>query len=298
MLDPKGLAPAAFDWRMRVSIGIANLGGRDNYKPAGANPRSADVAPLPGRAPCKLGLNGPANNPVPERNANAMNGHFGPELFEFLLQLRQNNDRAWFQANKHRYEDHLKRPLLRFIEDFGPELEAISPHFVADPRANGGSMFRIYRDVRFSKDKSPYKTQAAAQFRHEFGRSAHAPGFYLHLAPGEVFAGIGLWGPDTATLNKIRLAIVTNPDRWQRVVGAPVFADSFNRQGRSLKRPPRGFDKEHPLVGDLKLKDHIASREFGEEATFGPDFLEVFADACRKASGYMQFLTRALELPY
>ena len=227
-----------------------------------------------------------------------MNAYFDPELFLFLRQLRQNNDRGWFQANKHRYEEHLKRPLQRFIEDFGPELEAISPHFVADPRANGGSMFRIYRDVRFSKDKSPYKTQAAAQFRHEFGKSAHAPGFYLHLAPGEVFAGIGLWGPDTATLNKIRQAIVDDPARWEQVVSEPAFATGFDRGGRSLKRPPKGFDKDHPLIADLKLKDHIASCKFSEDAAIRPDFLDVFAGACRRASHYIRFLTRAVELPY
>lgn len=227
-----------------------------------------------------------------------MSAHFGPELFDFLRQLRHNNNRDWFQANRHRYEEHVKRPLQRFIEDFGPALEAISPHFVADPRGNGGSMFRIYRDVRFSRDKSPYKTQAAAQFRHEFGRSAHAPGFYLHLAPGEVFAGIGLWGPDTATLNKIRDAIVADPDAWRRTVSAPEFARTFERGGRSLKRPPRGYDGEHPLIGDLKLKDHIASLGFPQDRTYRADFLEEFAAACSRASGYMRFLTRAVDLPY
>ena len=112
-----------------------------------------------------------------------MQQHFGPELFEFLLDLRANNMREWFQENKGRYERHVKEPLLQFIEDFEPYLHSISEHFVADARANGGSMFRIYRDVRFSKDKTPYKTQAAVHFRHEAGKSAHAPGFYLHLAP-------------------------------------------------------------------------------------------------------------------
>ena len=212
--------------------------------------------------------------------------------------MRRNNNRAWFQANKPRYEEHVKRPLQRFIEDFGPELEAISPHFVADPRGNGGSMFRIYRDVRFSRDKSPYKTQAAAQFRHEFGRSAHAPGFYLHLAPDEVFAGIGLWGPDTATLTKIREAIIADPGRWRRIVSEPEFAGAFSRHGRSLKRPPKGFPSEHALMEDLKRKDNIASQPFTHEQTYRPDFIEVFADACRRAAPYMRFLTRATELPY
>ena len=117
-----------------------------------------------------------------------MQPHLTSDLFEFLLDLRANNDREWFAENKRRYEQHVKEPLLAFIEDLEPHLHSVSEHFVADTRANGGSMFRIYRDVRFSKDKSPYKTQAAVQFRHEAGKSVHAPGFYLHLEPDQVFA--------------------------------------------------------------------------------------------------------------
>ena len=106
---------------------------------------------------------------------------FQPDLFRFLDALRGNNNREWFQANKERYESDVKGPMLRFIGDFAPRLRQISPRFVADPRPNCGSLFRIYRDVRFSKDKTPYKTNAGAQFRHQAGKDAHAPGFYLHV---------------------------------------------------------------------------------------------------------------------
>ena len=101
---------------------------------------------------------------------------FGPELFSFLEDLAANNDREWFAANKRRYEEHLLEPALAFIEDFAPRLEQISPHFRADPRPNGGSLFRIYRDTRFSKDKTPYKTNVGIHFRHERAKDAHAPG--------------------------------------------------------------------------------------------------------------------------
>src|SRR5687768_5522973 len=114
---------------------------------------------------------------------------FGPELFGFLAELEQNNDRDWFTANKRRYEDDLLEPALAFIEDFEPHLRQISPHFRADARRTGGSLFRIYRDTRFSKDKTPYKTTAGFYFRHERYKEVRAPGFYLHLAPGDVFAG-------------------------------------------------------------------------------------------------------------
>ena len=224
--------------------------------------------------------------------------HFGPELFEFLLELRANNDRDWFGANKGRYEQQVKEPLLRFIEDFEPYLHSISGHFVADARANGGSMFRIYRDVRFSKDKTPYKTQAAVHFRHEAGRSAHAPGFYLHLAPDEVFAGVGIWRPDSAAVGRIRERMVEDPAGWESAVQDPGFVEAFDLAGDSLKRPPKGFDPEHPHIEDLKRKDHVATCTFDEGEATAAGFIDSFAYACRTASLYMEFLTRAVGLPY
>lgn len=224
--------------------------------------------------------------------------HFTPHLFEFLLDLRANNDRQWFQDNRDRYEQYVKEPLLGFIEDFGPRLHAISSHFVADARANGGSMFRIYRDVRFSRDKSPYKTQAAAHFRHEAGKTAHAPGFYLHLAPGEAGAGVGIWRPATPVLTEIRNAIVADPEGWKEASSDPGFASEFSIVGDSLKRSPRGFEPDHPLIEDLKRKDHIAWVDFDEEDVCSPGFLEDFALVCQRAVPYMRFLTTALGLPF
>ena len=227
-----------------------------------------------------------------------MKTHFTPELFRFLMDLRANNDRQWFNANKDRYERCVKEPLLRFIEDFERPLHYISEHFVADPRVNGGSMFRIYRDVRFSKDKSPYKTQAAAHFRHEAGRTAHAPGFYLHLAPGEVGAGVGIWRPDTPTLTRIRKTIVDDPDGWLKASTDAGFRTVFSMVGDSLKRAPKGFNVDHPQIVDLRRKDHIGWVDFDEEEATSPGFLEEFADVCRQAVPYMRFLTTALGLPF
>src|SRR4029078_4024466 len=139
----------------------------------------------------------------------------GPELFAFLEDLRANNDRDWFAANKHRYEEHVLEPALDFVAAFAPYLETISPRFLADARPSGGSLFRIYRDTRFSKDKSPYKTNVGIHFRHERAKDAHAPGFYLHLGPDEVFAGGGVWHPDTQAATRVREASVAVPDRAQ-----------------------------------------------------------------------------------
>ena len=135
-------------------------------------------------------------------------------------------------------------PALAFIEDFAPRLEQLSPHFRADPRKSGGSLFRIYRDTRFSKDKTPYKTNTGMHFRHARAKDAHAPGFYLHLEPGQVFAGGGIWHPDTPTVTRIRQAIVADPERWRAATREPPFSDVLGIGGddNALKRVPSGFD--------------------------------------------------------
>jgi len=225
-------------------------------------------------------------------------GHIRPELFTFFRELKENNNREWFQANKQRYESDVREPLLRFIIDFGMRLPEISAHYVADARKSGGSLFRIYRDVRFSKDKSPYKTTAGIQFRHENGKDVHAPGFYLHLEPDGVFVGVGIWHPETKTLGKIRDAIVEHPNRWQEIISDKAFSTTYELGGDSLKRAPKGYDPDHPLIEDLKRKDFIASTPFSEEDACAPDFVDRFAEACHTASPFVKFLTTAIGLPW
>jgi uncharacterized protein (TIGR02453 family) len=218
---------------------------------------------------------------------------FGPELFGYLSDLKANNDRDWFNANKDRYEVEVLEPSLAFIEDFAPLLHQISPHFRADPRRVGGSLFRIYRDTRFSKDKTPYKTTAGIHFRHEQGKDVHAPGFYLHLAPGDVFAAGGIWHPETQTVTKIREAIVADPDGWREATAGVDLG-----MGESLKRVPQGFDKDHPLAEDLKRKDFGAVDRLSEQEATGPEFLQRYARACEGMAPVMRFLCRAVGVPY
>ena len=219
-------------------------------------------------------------------------------LFQFFLELRAHNDRAWFAENKARYESDVRDPLIEFITAFQPRLAKISESFVADPRSNGGSMFRIHRDVRFSKDKSPYKTHAALQFRHVRGKDVHAPGFYLHLEPGNVFMGAGLWRPDRAALLAIRETIIESPSKWKKAVGGKAFAASFELSGESLKRPPKGIDPEHPLIEDLKRKDFICVHNFAAKDALKPDFMTRFAQKCRTTSPLVRFLTEAIGLDF
>jgi len=223
---------------------------------------------------------------------------FGPGLFSFLADLRANNNREWFTANRHRYEEQLLEPALAFIAAFAPRLEKISPHFRADARPSGGSLFRIYRDTRFSKDKSPYKTNLGIHFRHERAKDAHAPGYYLHIGPGEVFAGGGIWHPATEAATAIREAIVADPERWRRATRTGAFAKRLELGGDSLKRVPPWADPEHRLAGDLKRKDFFGSTRLSESDVVAPRFLDEYARICMAAAPLMRFLCDALEVPY
>jgi len=223
---------------------------------------------------------------------------FRPALFSFLRDLEKNNRREWFQENKNRYEDHLKDPALRFISDFGPQLRKISHQFNAIPKAVGGSLFRIYRDVRFGKNKSPYKTHLGIQFRHREAKNVHAPGFYLHLEPGANMIGIGIWHPDGPSLTKIRAGIDQDPKGWKRVRDGKSFRQAFEIGGESLKRPPRGYDKDHPLIEDLKRKDFIAFAKLSQEQVLAPDFMKLFANHCRAGAPFIRWLCGAVDVAF
>ncbi len=224
--------------------------------------------------------------------------HFSPALFRFLKELAAENTRNWFNDNKERFIKDVKDPSLDFILDFGAPLQKISPHFRADPKPVGGSLFRIYRDVRFSKDKSPYKTHAGLHFRHEAGKTAYTPGFYLHLEPGESFVGLGIWRPDNPTLKLIRDAIVADPIGWEKAVGGKAFNDQFKVVGNSLKRPPKGYDPDHPLIEILKLKDFTAFASLTQKQVTAPGFLKEFSDLCAAGSPMVRFICQALGQSY
>jgi uncharacterized protein (TIGR02453 family) len=219
--------------------------------------------------------------------------YFTPELLTFLKQLRRRNNREWFQANKPRYEAVVRDPCLRFIAELGGRLQEISPWLVADPHPTRGSLFRIYRDTRFSADKRPYKTHVGMSFPHRGTKQkVHLPGFYLHLEPESCFAAAGCWHPDNPTLIQIRSAIVARPEGWKKAVR------SLELGGDALSRPPRGYPRDHPLVEDLKRKDFLASLEFTDRQVCGPKFMADFMSACRKLSPLVGFLSQALGLPY
>jgi len=224
---------------------------------------------------------------------------FPRDFFAFFHELKTHNERPWFEANKERFRESVQAPMSEFIATMAPRLAGISKRFTADPRPNGGSMFRIYRDVRFSKDKRPYKEHAACHFRHALGKDVHAPGFYMHFAPGEVFFGGGLWMPPPESLNKVREAIVSKSSGWKKVVEDRRFRTHFDGvKGEGLTRPPRGFDPEHPYIEDIKRKSFYAMREADQKLASSPALVDEVAGSFAAVSPLMKFLCAALDVPY
>lgn len=225
-------------------------------------------------------------------------GPFGPGLLKFLRELDRNNDRVWFERNKQRYEDEVREPALEFIRAMAPHVERISPHLQAIDRKVGGSLMRVYRDVRFSLDKRPYKTNLGIQFRHEAGKDVHAPGLYFHVAPDSIFLGAGMWRPDADALAGVRRSIDEDPAGWKRVRDARRFSGSWGLSGDSLKRPPRGYAAEHPMIDDLKRKDHIAIAELERSDVTRDDLLRFVAGRYERARGYMAWLAEATGMAF
>lgn len=223
---------------------------------------------------------------------------FPPDFFRFFKELEANNERPWFNANKDRFQASVQAPMSAFIVAMAPRLKKISSHYVADPKPHGGSMFRIYRDTRFSKDKTPYKTHAACHFRHAAGKDAHAPGFYAHFAREGLFFGGGIWNPPGPQLGRIREAIADNPAAWARIRNAAAIRRRGGIQGDSLKRPPRGFDPDHRHIEDLKRKSFFVMAQGKPALARSADLVNEVAAAFRATARLNRFVTEALGLPF
>jgi uncharacterized protein (TIGR02453 family) len=222
---------------------------------------------------------------------------FTPRLFDFLRELKANNKKEWFDANKERYTTDVRDPLLAFIAAFRPRLLDISTYLVADPKPTGGSMFRIYRDTRFSKNKEPYKTTASAFFSHQIG-GKDGPGIYLHLEPESCFMGIGHWRPDSVARTKVTNAIAAKPDTWRDATSGKEFRKLVKMEGDSLAKLPRQYDPRHPFAEDLKRKDFIVVSYFSEKQACAKDFIERFDNISRVAAPYLSFIIKAAGLKW
>jgi uncharacterized protein (TIGR02453 family) len=223
---------------------------------------------------------------------------FPAAAMAFLAELARNNDRAWFAENKARYEALVREPALDFVQAMGQPIADVAPRFVAIPKKTGGSLMRPYRDTRFSKDKTPYKTNVGIQFRHEFARDVHAPGFYVHIHPEEVFLAVGCWRPASDPLRAIRERIVDHPDTWTMVRDDRGFRRRFELAGDALKRAPRGFDRDHPLADDLRRKDFVAVRNLDPAVVSTPRLQREAVTAFAAAAPFMRFLCEATGAPW
>ena len=223
---------------------------------------------------------------------------FDKSLLKFLKDLQKHNDRPWFQANKARYENEVREPALAFIRAFRAELGKISPFFIVSDQRVGGSLMRIYRDTRFAKDKTPYKTNVGIHFRHESCGDVHAPGFYVHIEPRSCFLGAGIWHPDAKSLAKVRAAIDEQPAAWKKARDNKKFRAAFELSGDSLKTAPRDYPKDHPLIEDLRRKDFIGVRNLTEADTTKPRFLKSVASAFQSSAPFVRFLCEAIGVEF
>lgn len=231
--------------------------------------------------------------PAPPRAA-----FFTAETFRFLRELARDNRREWFLENRERYERHVRAPALALIVAFAPRLARLSPHFVADPRPQGGSLFRIHRDVRFSRDKSPYKTHVGIHFRHERAADVHAPGFYFHLEPGSVFAALGIWCPPMPVLRTIREALVADPDGWRAATRGRAFRRHWQLESEMLARVPRGYPADHPLAEDLRRKSFTGVCLLEPRDALGADLPRRLEAAWGSGAPMMAWLCRALGVEF
>ena len=228
----------------------------------------------------------------------AVKSPFSNKLFAFLRELKNNNDREWFAQNKTRYEEDVLTPAMEFVRQMQPRIAKQSRYLLAEPKRVGGSIMRIYRDTRFSKNKTLYKTNVGIHFRHSIGGDVHAPGLYVHLEPGACFLAAGIWLPPTEPLAAIRQSILENQSDWKRVRNNKKFAARYKLDGDSLKTAPRGIDPKHPLIEDLRRKSFAGVTPINEKAFLQADAIDQIATAFADAKPLMKFLCDALQQPF
>jgi uncharacterized protein (TIGR02453 family) len=224
-------------------------------------------------------------------------GGFRPEAIQFLADLAANNDRSWFQPRKGEYERLLKEPMEQLCEALAERFAARDIPLRADPKR---SPMRIYRDTRFSKDKSPYKSNISASFPYTGPggpawavEGPHGSGGYFHFQPGEMFAGGGMWMPEKPRLDAFRRAVVDHPDRVAAVLDDPAFIAAFgpaHSEGEDLKRVPTGYPADHPMADRLRWKSVVFGRRLSDAEVCSAKLPDHLADAYQAAVPVFAFL--------
>lgn len=200
--------------------------------------------------------------------------------------------------NKSRYIETVQRPSWDLIEHLAKPLSKVAPFIVANPEKSGGSLMRIYRDTRFSKDKTPYKNYVGMHFRHDAGKDIHAPGIYLHFAADECFVAAGCYRPEPSVLAKIRAAIDEDGKSWTKARDDRKFRQHYTLWGESLKTTPRDYPRDHPLIDDLKRKDFIGVSPLTRDEVVSDELLPMIIERTKAARPIMRFLCEAIGVPY
>ncbi len=218
---------------------------------------------------------------------------FPAEGIGFLKRLKRNNNRLWFGRHKHEYEASVKTPMLSLIAALQPHFEKFAPEVDINPKR---SLFRVYRDVRFSKDKSPYKTHVAAHFvLRGKPKGVEGSGYYLHIEPGEVYLGGGIYMPDSDQLKKIRRAISDQPEQFLSILGNAKFKSMFGKlEGEKLQRVPKGYEPDHAMADWLRHKQFFVWVDWPESKSRKEDFVAEVASVFEAATPLVRFLNDAL----
>lgn len=218
---------------------------------------------------------------------------FSSDAIDFMKRLKRNNNRPWFEKHKEEYETFVKLPMQSLIVALQPYFETFAPEFDIHPKK---SLFRIYRDIRFSKDKTPYKTHVAAHFvLRGKPKGVEGSGYYLHIEPGEVFLGGGIYMPDGDQLKRIRKAIASQSDRFLSILEQKQFKKTFKRlQGEKLQRVPQGYEPDHPMAEWLKYKQFFVWVEWGEAKSLREKFVTDTAEVFKAATPLVRFLNEAM----
>ena len=228
-----------------------------------------------------------------------MSQYFSDASFKFLRDLQNNNNKTWFNQHKPDYEQHVRQPFLRLIGDLQPGLAAVSPHFRAEPRNQGGSLYRIYRDARFSHDKSPYKSWQGARLFHERRREVPVPSFYVHLQPENCFVGAGIWHPEPPLQRRIRQFIFDNPGSWKGAAHDPTLLRQFSlADDEKLVRNPRGFPAEFEFIEDLKQRNWVMWRPLSNAQMTSPGLLPMLEADLATLGPFVDYLCAALDLEF
>jgi uncharacterized protein (TIGR02453 family) len=218
---------------------------------------------------------------------------FPKETVAFFKKLKRNNTREWFAAHKDEFEEDVKFPMQCFIASLTPLFGEFAPEIDIDPKR---SLFRIYRDTRFSKDKTPYKTHAAAHFvLRGMPKGLVGSGYYFHVEPGEVFLGAGIYIPDGGQIKKIRAAITARPEEFLSIVKEKKFAKRFGAlDGTRLQRVPIGYAPDHPMADYLKLKQFFVGVTLDDDAILKPTFVRDAAKIYSEAATFVRFFNEAI----